>query len=198
MVDAVKSKVSMVFVTGNVAALSRFAVFDASRAVSSASTRVRRTSSGVQRWVFAVSSSSGASRRTVASLSRRSPAARSAGSSGTCAGGAGRVGLVVVVIGSLPLRWWGFDRSPGCWVGRVGRGCVHRVVGQRRGRRHGQVEDQGTTGGHGDRGAGAGGQDGPDVGGAEPAERDRPAQRTDQGIGAVRRAQGEEHVQFGG
>src|SRR6478672_8485345 len=197
MVDAATSKVSMVLVTGNVAALSRFAVFDASRAVSSASTRVRSTSSGVQRWVFAVSSSSGANRRTVASFSRRSPAARSAGSSGTCVGGAGRVVLVVmVVIGSLPLRWWGFPRPRG-W--RVGRGeGVHRVVGQRRRRRDGQVDDQGPTGGHRYRCAGAGGQDGADVGGAEPAERDRTGERTDQGVGAVRRAEREEYVQLGG
>ena len=69
--------------TGNAAALSRLAALEASRAAISASIRVRSTSSGVQRWVLAVSSTSGAVRRTAASLSRRNPASRSAGSCGT-------------------------------------------------------------------------------------------------------------------
>ena len=64
--------------TGNAAVFSRVRALEASRAVISASTRVRSSSSGVHRWVFAVSSSSGASWRIAASLSRRSPSARSA------------------------------------------------------------------------------------------------------------------------
>ena len=63
---------------------------EASRAAISASTRVRRNSSGLQRWVFAVTSSSGASRRIAAIFSRFSPAFRSAASGG----GRGRSRLV--------------------------------------------------------------------------------------------------------
>ena len=55
---------------------------DSSRAVISASTRVRRNSSGFHRWVLAVTSSSGARRRIAASFSRRSPSFRSAASGG--------------------------------------------------------------------------------------------------------------------
>ena len=51
----------------------------------SASIRVRSSSSGAHRWVFAVTSSSGASWRMVASLSRRSPAAMSGASGGAAA-----------------------------------------------------------------------------------------------------------------
>ena len=97
----------------------------------SASIRVRSTSSGVQRWVLAVSSTSGAVRRTAASFSRRNPASRSAGK----------------------LR----DRTVGatgrcCWCGLVavgGHGCCGVAVGgvgvmlvgvQGSGRRDGQVE----------------------------------------------------------
>ena len=58
---------------------SRVRALEASRAAISASTRVRSSSSGVQRWVLAVTSSSGASRRIAASLSRRSPSTRSGG-----------------------------------------------------------------------------------------------------------------------
>ena len=80
------------------------------------------------------------------------------------------------VMGSLLLRcrgcligWWPVIAVAGCSRPGTGLGAT------------GQVDDQGATGG--DRGgcAGAGGQDGPDVGGAEPAERDRPGQRIDQG-----------------
>ena len=51
----------------------------------SASIKVRSSSSGAHRWVFAVISSSGASCRMAASLSRRSPAARSGASAGAAA-----------------------------------------------------------------------------------------------------------------
>ena len=64
--------------TGNPAARSRARALDSSRAAISASTRVRSTSSGAQRWVLAVCSTSGAMARTVASFSRFSPATRSA------------------------------------------------------------------------------------------------------------------------
>ena len=72
--------------TGNAAFFIRVAAFEASRAVISASIRVRSSSSGAHRWVLAVISSSGASCRMAASLSRRSPAARS-GASGGARGG---------------------------------------------------------------------------------------------------------------
>jgi len=71
MEEADTSKPSRVLMTGNAAALNRLAVLEASRAAISASTRVRSTSSGVQRCVLAVNRTSGAVRRTVASLSRR-------------------------------------------------------------------------------------------------------------------------------
>nr|WP_305080149.1 hypothetical protein [Nakamurella sp. PAMC28650] len=83
--------------TGNAAALSRLAVLEASRAASSASIRVRSNSSGVQRCVLAVSITAAAMPRMVDSFSRRSPAVRSAGSSGTT-GVAGGVDLVEVVV----------------------------------------------------------------------------------------------------
>src|SRR3954467_12108260 len=100
MDDAATSKVSRVLVTGNVAALSRLAVLEASRATSSASIRVRSNSSGVHRWVLAVSITEAAMLRMVASFSRRSPAVRSAGSSGA-AGAAGGVDLAVVVAAAV-------------------------------------------------------------------------------------------------
>ena len=56
--------------------------FDASLELSSASSRVRSSSSGGQRWTRAVVRTSGASRRIAASLSRRRAASRS-GASGT-------------------------------------------------------------------------------------------------------------------
>jgi hypothetical protein len=58
-VDTPRSNSSRVLVTGNAAALRRVRALEASRALISASTRVRSSSSGVQRWVFAVRSSSG-------------------------------------------------------------------------------------------------------------------------------------------
>ena len=84
------------FADGNPAALSRLAVLDASRAASSASIRVRSTSSGVQRCVLAVIRISGAMARMVDSFSRRSPAVRSAGS---CGGATGIAVLMAVVMG---------------------------------------------------------------------------------------------------
>ncbi|MFC5041509.1 hypothetical protein [Ornithinimicrobium kibberense] len=71
---------------------------EASRAAISASTRARSTSSGAHRWVLAVTSSSGASCRIAASLSRRSPAVRSASSTGA--------------VGAL-------TRTPPAWPGRT-------------------------------------------------------------------------------
>ena len=59
---------------------------------SSASSRVRSSSSGAQRWAFAVTSTSGASRRTAASLSRRRAASRS-GARGAGVGGRSSDGL---------------------------------------------------------------------------------------------------------
>ena len=82
MLEAEKSNSSKDFFTGKPAALSRAAAMEASRAATSASTRARSRSSGAQRWALASWSSSGASRRTVASLSRRSPASKSAGRAG--------------------------------------------------------------------------------------------------------------------
>ena len=72
----------MVLVTGNPAALSRSRALDSSRDAISASTRVRRNSSGDQRWVLAVTSSSGARRRIAPSRSRRRPPSRSPASAG--------------------------------------------------------------------------------------------------------------------
>ncbi len=83
--EAVRSNSSSVLVTGKVACFMRVAALEASRAVISASIRVRSSSSGAHRWVFAVISSSGARRRIAASLSRRSPAARSGASGGGAA-----------------------------------------------------------------------------------------------------------------
>ena len=85
IVDALRSNSSRVLVTGNAAFFSLVRALEASRAVISASTRVRSSSSGAHRWVFAVISSSGASWRIAASLSRRSPAARSGASGGGAA-----------------------------------------------------------------------------------------------------------------
>ena len=178
------SKVSRVLVTGNAAALSRLAVFEASRAASSASIRVRSSSSGVQRCVLAVSITVAALARMVDSFSRRSPAVRSAGSSGTT-GAAGGV------------DWWSSWGDPRS--GRAGvTGDGGQVVGvQRSGCGDGQVHDQGSAGWHGGGRRGAGGQDGADVCCSEPCERHRPAQRRDQLVAAVGGAQGQQNVQFG-
>ena len=73
IVEAARSNSSRVLTTGNAAVLSRVRALEASRAVISASTRVRSSSPGVHRWVFAVPQQSGASWRIAASLSRRSP-----------------------------------------------------------------------------------------------------------------------------
>ena len=168
--DTVRSNSSRVLITGNAAVLSRVRALEASRAVISASTRVRSSSSGAHRWVFAVSSSSGASWRIAASLSRRSPSARS----GASAGG-GRA----------------HDGSH--------RRCVARdgVVGQRAGRDDGQLEHERVPGGGGLRCPGAGGEDGPHVGGPPPAERDRPVQRGEERLLAVGGAQGVQLGQLG-
>ena len=82
MEHADRSSSSSVLATGNAAAFIRVRALEASRAVISASIRVRSSSSGAHRWVFAVTSSSGASCRIAASLSRRSPAAMSGASGG--------------------------------------------------------------------------------------------------------------------
>ena len=67
---------------GTPAGRIRVRALDSSRAAISASTRVRRNSSGFHRWVFAVTSSSGARRRIAAIFSRFSPSLRSAASGG--------------------------------------------------------------------------------------------------------------------
>ena len=85
MEQADRSSSSRVLITGNAAVFIRVRALEASRAVISASIRVRSSSSGAHRWVFAVTSSSGASWRIAASLSRRSPAARSGASGGAAA-----------------------------------------------------------------------------------------------------------------
>ena len=79
------SKSSSRLATGNAAMRMRVRAFDSSRAVISASTRVRRNSSGDQRCVLAVTSSSGARRRMAAIFNRRSPSFRSAASGGAAA-----------------------------------------------------------------------------------------------------------------
>ena len=70
---AARSNSSRVFITGKQAAFNRARALDSSRAVISASTNVRRKSSGLQRWVLATTSSSGASRRIAASFRRFKP-----------------------------------------------------------------------------------------------------------------------------
>ena len=80
--DAATSNSARVLVTGKLACRIRVRTLDASRAAISASTRVRRNSSGFHRCVFAVTSSSGASRRIAAIFNRFSPSFRSAGSGG--------------------------------------------------------------------------------------------------------------------
>jgi hypothetical protein len=82
MEEAVTSNSSSRLATGKAAVRIRVRALDSSRAVISASTRVRRNSSGFQRWVLAVTSSSGARRRIAAIFSRFSPAFRSAASGG--------------------------------------------------------------------------------------------------------------------
>ena len=82
MEHADRSSSSRVLITGNAAVFIRVRALEASRAVISASIRVRSSSSGAHRWVLAVISSSGASCRMAASLSRRSPAAMSGASGG--------------------------------------------------------------------------------------------------------------------
>src|SRR3954452_16659191 len=82
MEEAATSKSSRVLVTGNAAALSLVLALDSSRAAISASTRVRRNSSGFHRWVLAVTSSSGASWRIAAIFNRFNPSVRSAGNGG--------------------------------------------------------------------------------------------------------------------
>ena len=98
--DTARSNSSRVLTTGNAAVLSRVRALEASRAAISASTRVRNSSSGAHRWVFAVRSSSGASWRIAASLSRRSPSTRS--------GASARRGRAH----DVPTRRWRAGRSP--------------------------------------------------------------------------------------
>ena len=57
--DAMRPDSSRVLVTGNAACFMRVRALEASRAVISAPARVRSSSSGAHRWVFAVISSSG-------------------------------------------------------------------------------------------------------------------------------------------
>ena len=82
------SKLSRVLVTGNAAAFMRPRALEASREAISASTNAARSCSGFQRWMVAVTSSSGARARMAESRRRRSPASRSADSGG--GGGHGR------------------------------------------------------------------------------------------------------------
>src|SRR5688572_21735262 len=117
MEELARSNSARVLATGNAAVRIRLRALDSSRAVISASTRVRSSSSGAQRWVLAVTSSSGASRRIAASLSRRSPAVRSGASGG---------GAVLTAYHSLL--------------------SADRVVRQRSGRHRGQGEYQRLTG----------------------------------------------------
>jgi hypothetical protein len=93
-------------VTGNAAALRRLAVLEASRAAISASTNVRRISSGVQRWVLATCKTSAALRRTVANFNRRSAASRSAASGATDAGVAVFTVPVPVAVMRRSRRRW--------------------------------------------------------------------------------------------
>jgi hypothetical protein len=85
MEEAATSNSSIVLSTGNAAAFIRARALDSSREVISASSKVRRNSSGDHRWVFAVTISSGAMRRIVPSLSLRSPESRSAARAGAVA-----------------------------------------------------------------------------------------------------------------
>src|SRR4029450_12390743 len=78
MEEAARSNSVRLLITGNAADRIRERALDSSRAVISASTRVRRSSSGFHRCVLAVTSSSGARRRIPAIFSRFSPAVRSA------------------------------------------------------------------------------------------------------------------------
>ena len=71
------------------------------------------------------------------------------------------------------------------------------VVGQRPGAGDGRSTTSAPPAGTGAGCGGPGGQDRADVGGAEPFERDRPGQRGDELVGAVRGTQGEEDVEFG-
>ena len=155
MDEADTSKPSM-FTTGNAAALSRLAVLEASRAAISDSTRVRSTSSGVQRCVLAqqhLRPRCGAPWRT---LSRRNPGIQIRGQRRD------RLGEQ-----QLSCQLWSSCAAPvtGDLVG---------VQGSRR--RGGQVQHQRIAGRARLR-SGAGGQDGAHVGGAEPPERHRPPQR---------------------
>ena len=76
------SNSSRVLVTGKEAAFIRARALDRSREVISASIRVRKNSSGFQRWVLAVTSSSGESFRMADRRSRRRAASRSGASGG--------------------------------------------------------------------------------------------------------------------
>ncbi len=160
MLLAPRSKPSIVLVVGKHACLPRSRVLLASRAVISVSTRARSSSSGLQRWVLAVISSSGATLRMLASLSRRRPGSRSAVSAAAAAAVVTGLAQVIEAVGR---------QRPGC-----GRG---------------QLDDQGVPGlarfGH----SGTGSQDGADAAGFPPAEGDRSCQGRDERFAAVRRLQ---------
>ena len=154
--------------TGNAAVRIRVRALEASRAVISASTRVRRNSSGFQRWVLAVTSSSGARRRIAASFNRFSPAVRSAASGG-CGGGHELTSPLEPPV----ARMGASRRSTSGRVGTVGR-----------------VSTSACPAGRGVGCGAGGGQDRADVGGPPPPERHRPLQRGEQRRGAVRGLQG--------
>ena len=159
--------------TGNPAWRRRVAALEASRAAISASTRVRRNSSGLHRWVFAVTSSSGASRRIAAIFSRFSPSVRSAGSTG---------GAAVTMAHSA---------SPSVRRCRYGVDLVG-VQGPGRHRRQGQHLGQRVPGRPRGGGCAGGGEDGADVGGPPPPIGHGPLQRGDQRVAAVRSGEGDD------
>ena len=78
-----------VLMTGNAAWRIRVRALDSSREVISASIRVRRNSSGFHRWVFAVTSSSGARRRIAAELEPPQPGVQVGGQRWRCGAHAG-------------------------------------------------------------------------------------------------------------
>lgn len=80
MLLAERSNPATVFTVGKVACFVRSRALLASRAVISTSTSARSSSSGAHRCAFAVISISGATRRMLASLSRRRPCSTSADS----------------------------------------------------------------------------------------------------------------------
>jgi hypothetical protein len=79
------SSSASILMMGNAVFFIRVLALEASRAASSASISVRSSSFGAHRSVLTVITSSGASWRIAASLSRRSPAARSGARGGGAA-----------------------------------------------------------------------------------------------------------------